>query len=315
MRKLHHLASASALALHAAPKDKGDAHDPETGEVREPGTDVGAAGSTTVALEDEYAALAADAGGGYENQTSEDVAVPFLVIMQPGSKEVLAEGSDAKGGMIANKSTGQLIAGNAGVSFIPATTRHVLVEWIPRDNGGGYVGEYELDDPLAKRVRETQPLGAFKHPDNGNDLIETFYVYGVALDAEGAPYPAVMAFSSTHIKAYKDWMFRARSIVVALPDGRKLTKLPLWSHGYNIKTQRVDKAGNTWYIPVIGFADANAEKSRLLPSSDLYQAAKSVNDAVNSGALKAATDTLDAASAPVDEAPKRGSTDATDAPY
>lgn len=311
MLKTSMLGSIASAAVFAASKDDGGAKetvDKSTGEIT-------TAASTAVALEDEYAALAADAGGGYENQTSEDVAVPFLVIMQPGSKEVLAEGSDVKAGMIMNKSTSQTILGGQGVTFIPATTRHVLVEWIPRDNGGGYVGEFELDDPLAKRVRETQPLGAFKHPDNGNDLIETFYVYGVALDADGAPYPAVMAFSSTHIKAYKDWMFRARSIVIGLPDGRKLTKLPLWSHGYSIRTQRVDKAGNTWYIPVIGFADENAEKSRLLPSSDLYQAAKSVNEAVSSGALKAATDTLDGAGTPVDEAPKRGSTDTADAPY
>lgn len=303
----------AAAALYAANKDAGgEKIDPKTGEVT--GTELAGAASTAVALEDEYAALAADAGGGYANQTSEDVAVPFLVILQPGSKEVLAEGSDAKGGQIINKSTGQLIPGAAGVTFIPATTRHVFVEWVPRDNGGGYVGEHELDSPLVKQVRSTQPLGSYKHPENENELIETYYVYGVALDTEGVGYPAVMAFSSTHIKAYKDWMFRARSIIITLPNGRKLTKLPLWSHAYNVKTSRVDKAGNTWYVPVISFADVNAEASRLLPSSELYQAGKAVDEAVNSGALRAATDTLDGA-APADAAPSKGSTAQEEAPY
>lgn len=312
MRNL--LMTGAAAALHAAAADKGEKIDKTTGEVT--GTDVATAASTAVSLEDEYAALAQDAGGGYANQTSEDVAVPFLVILQPGSKEVLAEGSDAKGGHIINKSTGQLIPGNAGVTFIPATTRHVFVEWVPRDSGGGYVGEHELDSELVKRVRSTQPLGSYKMPDGENELIETYYVYGIALDVEGTGYPAVMAFSSTHIKAYKDWMFRARSIIISLESGRKLTKLPLWSHAYSIRTQRVDKAGNTWYIPVIGFADKNAEASRLLPSSELYQAGKSVDEAVNSGALKAATDTLDGGSeGRGDASPGRGSTEQEDAPY
>lgn len=288
-------------------EDDNEVIDPKTGEIT-------TTKSNAIALEDEYTALAADSGAGFENQTSEDVSVPFLYILQPGSKEVLAEGSAAKAGMVINKSTGDLIQGSAGITFIPAVTQHLLVEWIPRDNGGGFVGQYEIDSEMARRVRETQPMGTYKHPGNGNDLVETFYIYGVALDAEGVGYPAVIAFSSTHIKAYKDWMFRARSIVIALPDGRKLTKVPLFSHGYQIRSQRVDKAGNTWYIPVVSFADTNAEKSRLLPSSDLYQAAKAVQMAVGSGALRAATETLDRETA-VDETPQRGPKEARDAPY
>lgn len=302
------MAAAGTKQKDQAPADDKETIDPKTGEII-------TTGANAVSVEDDYAALAADAGGGFENQTSEDVALPFLVILQPGSKEVLAEGSDAKAGMMINKSTNVLTPGSKGITFIPAVTMHVFVEWIPRDNGGGFVGQHELDSALVKRVRETQPMGTYKHPENGNDLVETFYVYGEALDDDGAAYPAVTAFSSTHIKPYKDWMFRARSIVIPLPDGRKLTNTPLWSHAYSIRTQRVDKAGNTWYIPVIGFADGTAEKSRLLPSSPLYQAAKGVKEAVNSGAVRAATETIDRSEVPVDSTPQAGDRGAKAAPY
>jgi hypothetical protein len=264
---------------------------------------------------DDYSGYAADAGGGFENQTGEDVSIPFLVILQPGSPEVQGEEATAKAGMIINKTTSEVISGKEGVTFIPALTDHLLVEWIPRDKGGGLVGQHAIDSDLAKAVRQSQPMGTYQHPDNGNDLVETFYVYGVALSADGSPYPATLAFSSTHIKGYKDWMFRARSIVIAFPDGRKLTQVPLFSHAYRIITERQEKNGNTLYTPTVRFADTNAEKSRLSPTSGLYLAAKQVKEAVSAGTLRADTSKLSGDGTHADSAPRRGSVDAKHAPF
>lgn len=310
-----------ATATKEDAKTKGEAGetvDPKTGEVN-----TTAGGAVAVQEDDDYAGYGEDAGAGFENQTSEDVGIPFITVLQPGSQDVQGEDAPAKAGMFKNGTTGDYLSGKAGLTFIPAWTRHVLVEWIPKDpksgSGGGYVGEHEIDSPLAMRVRETQPLGVYKHPDQGespNDLVETFYAYGLALNEDGTPYPAVLAFSSTFIKAYKGWMFRARSIVIALPDGRKLTKLPLFSHAYKVQTELVQKGGNSWYVPKIGFADTDAAKSRLAPSNELYQAAKSVMEGMKSGALHAATETLDRSAVDRTEAPPaKGSTDAKDAPY
>lgn len=280
--------------------------DPKTGEVT-------TTRSGPVAVPDEYAGYVEDSGSGFENQTSEDVAIPFISLLQPGSPEVQGEEAVAKAGMLINKTTGDVISGKEGVSFVPAYTEHLMVEWTPREKGGGIVARHAIDSDLAKRVRETQPFGEYK-TESGNDLVETYYCYGVALDAEANGYPAVLSFSSTMIRAYKGWMFRARSVVVALPDGRKLTKLPLFSHGYRLRTERQEKNGHTWYTPVIGFAGENAEASRLPPSSDLYQMAKGVKEAISSGMARAATESLRREEG-TDRAPAKGSPDAKDAPY
>lgn len=285
--------------------------DPNTGEVLV----VSPEKANELAMAAAYDGYEEDRGAGFENQTNEDMAVPFLVIMQPGSAEVVAEDSDVKAGMIINKTTKATTPGKEGINFVPALTEHKLVEWIPRDNGGGFVGQYDIDSPLAVKVRGSQPLGTYKHPENGNDLVETFYVYGVVVPTNGdAPFPATLAFSSTHIKAYKDWTFRARSIVIAKPDGTKLTKLPLFSHVYTIRTERNEKNGNTWYTPIITFAGKDAADARLTPAADLYRAAKDLKDAILGGNVKLATDTLQQEAA-VDATPKKGNTKAEDAPY
>lgn len=284
------------------------AHDPETGEVIE-------APKTALAATDyDYGD---DIGGGFENQTSEDVSIPFITILQPGSPEVQGEDAPAKAGMFRNSTTGEFLSGKHGLRFVPALTQHLLVEWIPKDpktgGGGGYVGPHEIDSDLARKVRESQPLGTYKHPTNDNDLVETFYVYGAMVDEEGNGAPAVLGFSSTHISPYKAWMYRARSIVLALPDGRKQTNLPLFSHRYRITTELKSKGGNSWYVPKVDFDGENAAAARLRPSDDLYRIAKEVKEAISAGNARAAPET--ARPERVDAAPARDDSNPEKAPY
>lgn len=256
---------------------------------------------------DDLSGYAADAGAGFENQTAEDVSLPFLVVLQPGSPEVQDENAAARPGMIINKTTGDLTKGSDGLTFIPAWTDHLMVEWRPRDAGGGLVASHPIDAPLARKVRAEQQMGKY-HTEGGNDLIETFYVYGLALTEDGSPYPAVIAFSSSHIKGYKDWMFRAKSIQIAKPDGTKISRLPLFSHAYRIRTVKREGNGNTWFVPVVSFAGEDATQSRLAPTSELYLAARSVKEGVSQGLTRAATESLTADA-------KSTKADAAAAPY
>lgn len=299
----------------AKPKTE-DKVDPSTGEVLEEGKSSGqVATQTQGGLPAEYD-YGEDAGAGFDNQTSEDIAIPFLEVLQPGSPEVQGEDAKGKSGMIINKSTGEVYSGRDGITFIPAYTQHLLVEWVPRDNGGGLVGQHAIDSDLAKKVRAEQPLGTYKHPDNGNDLVETFYVYGVLVDENGSPLPAVIAMSSTKIKPYKDWQFKIRSIVIPLDNGAKLTsaKLPLWAFAWKLATVFVEKNGYKWYNWTTAFAGTNAKDSMVKPGTELYLAAKSVYEGIRTGAVRAATETLRREDA-VDETPRQGDKSAAAAPY
>lgn len=151
------------------------------------------------------------AGKGFEGVTHEDFAMPFLNLLQGLSPEVGAEGEDAKvegatPGMIINSVTKELYDGKEGVIFVPVTTQHIYVEWKPRDQGGGIVGRHELDSEIVAAAKQaSEKFGSYK-TDEGNDLIETFYMMGYTLESADAEEPkevVVIPFTSTKIKVYK----------------------------------------------------------------------------------------------------------------
>src|SRR5690242_478415 len=82
-------------------------------------------GSTDMAM---YEGYEADRGAGFENQTAEDISVPFIEILQSNSPEVAVEDGPRPGTLI-NRTTGEIFPGKDGIPFIPAVTNHVVVEW------------------------------------------------------------------------------------------------------------------------------------------------------------------------------------------
>jgi len=158
-------------------------------------------------------------GVGFEDTKGSDLSIPFINLLQSNSPEVeeeLVEG--AKTGDMLNTVTGELIKGDSGFVFLPVHKEEAWVEWIPRTKGGGFVG---MHDPAGEVVQgliaknggsRIPPKGsdgkriAFKH--NDNEVIETYYVYGLILNAEGTEVEsfAVISFSSTKIKPYRDWL-------------------------------------------------------------------------------------------------------------
>ena len=235
----------------------------------------------------EYGAYADYAGAGFENQTSDDYSIPFLQILQALSPQ-LQENDSLRQGMILNTVTGEVWDGKKGIAFVPATTQHVYVEWKPRDAGGGFVGIHEVNSDLVNHAKAASAeYGKYSTPD-GNELIETFYVYGIALDDDGNASEAVLAFSSTKIKKYKGWMTKAKTIQIPLPDGRRIPA-PLFAHRYRLKTvSEKNNKGQFFNWDAIAFDGENAQQARLLPDDPLFQAAVSIKSMIEQGKARAA---------------------------
>ncbi|QVJ12908.1 hypothetical protein [Pseudomonas phage PSA20] len=235
----------------------------------------------------EYGAYADYAGAGFENQTSDDYSIPFLQILQALSPQ-LQENDSLRQGMILNTVTGEVWDGKKGIAFVPATTQHVYVEWKPRDAGGGFVGIHEVNSDLVNHAKAaSSEYGKYSTPD-GNELIETFYVYGIALDDDGNASEAVLAFSSTKIKKYKGWMTKAKTIQIPLPDGRRIPA-PLFAHRYRLKTvSEKNNKGQFFNWDAIAFDGENAQQARLLPDDPLFQAAVSIKSMIEQGKARAA---------------------------
>ena len=234
-----------------------------------------------------YGAYEDFAGAGFENHTSDDYSIPFLQILQALSPQLL-ENDSLRQGMIINTVTGEVFDGKKGIAFIPAFTTHEYVEWKPRDQGGGFVGTHDINSELVAHAKDSSAeYGHYKTPD-GNDLIETFYVYGIAIDDDGNQTEAVLAFSSTKIKKYKGWMTKAKTIQITLPDGRRIPA-PLFAHRYRLKTvSEKNNHGQFFNWDAITFDGANAMEARLLPDNPLFQAAVNIKKLLETGKARAA---------------------------
>lgn len=229
---------------------------------------------------------AEEAGAGFDQQTNEDVSIPFFSILQALSPEVAKEGGDYKAGMIINKSTGEAADGKQkGIIFIPSITEHLYQEWVPRDKGGGLVNTYPIDHDLVREARAHKRFGAYVM-ENGNELVETFFVFGIGGFNEELLTPAGIAFSSTNIRPYNNWMTQARSLQGMRPDRSKYI-MPLYSHRYVLLTEHVNRKNQSWYVWKPSFFGGSASEARLSSSSWEVAQARQMREAFLAGAIRA----------------------------
>lgn len=227
-----------------------------------------------------------DVGAGFENTTNDDMSIPFIQVLQSNSPQLKDVGDGglegAKQGQLHNTVTNQLYNGKEGLVLVPATTEHVHVEWKPRESGGGFVGIHDSTSPVVQGKGKT--FGKFKM-ENGNDLIETFYIYGVLLDGESVVGPAVIPFSSTKIKAYKDLMTRLNTVQIITPSGRR--NPPLFAHPLRMTTFADKNTKGDFYNVRLNSAAGNFVEGLLAPSHPAFAAAKQLREMVNGGTVKA----------------------------
>lgn len=213
------------------------------------------------------------AGQGFENHTKDDYAMPFLGIVQANSP-IIETVASAKPGAMFNTVTQQIFDGKAGLAFLPVKTEHKVIEWKPRTLGGGFVGTHEFDNEFIEKVKAEQEFGKWKvikGDINSNDLVETFYVYGIAIDENGFSSPMVIGFTSTKIKSYKNWMNKANAIQMKLPNGRIISsrEFPIYAHRYRLTTTSQKNAKGSFYNFNIALDGEDATAARL-PTNDTY---------------------------------------------
>lgn len=236
-----------------------------------------------------------DLGTGFEDLTPDDVAVPFMGILQKGSPQVEEDNpkrvEGAKAGMIFNTATGEVFPKETGITIIPIHRVRNFLEWIPKDDGGGLVNVFAPEAPEVKSVlaKAGRKFGKLKIGD-GNDLVETISLFCLLVRPNGQFERVVVSFASTQIAAYKRLMTMAQAIQVQQPDGRMETP-PLFSHQYQLVTEFTQKKEHTWYRYKVAFAKGTAEASRLAPTDPLYEQAKVFRALINQGQAKAGFET------------------------
>jgi len=234
----------------------------------------------------EYAGLEEFEGQGLDDLDSSDRSVPFLKVLEKNSPEIETV-DGAKAGMIIDTATLKLYE---TIRFVPACREHTFVEWVPIDNGGGLVASYGMGEDIAKWAKTQRGKISLR---NGNDLVETFYLFGILLpeegDDEGEPKPVVVSFTSTRIKTYKSIVNRSDSIMLLGSGGRKF-KAPWFCHVWRIGTLKKQDGNQSWFVYTAEFDSPgkDAGGARLPADSEVVQMGAEMVRQKSSGELKMA---------------------------
>lgn len=226
-----------------------------------------------------------DANLGYENTTLDDFKTPFLKPQQPLSPAVIA--GDARPGQILNTGSGQAFD---AVGFVAACTQQSYIKWKlvngKRVNSGGFMGTFSTEDPMVLKILARDGKYAKHITDDGHQLVQTFYVYGIGIDLETSDsFPAIVAFSSTGVDYYRVWRALAERQKYTDKNGeRKIRPLP--SYVYKLTTQQKQNDQGTFWNIQAAFATEEAKDSFISPKHPLFIRAKEIYKQFASGELK-----------------------------
>ena len=206
-------------------------------------TEVAKKESTAIAMASQFE----DMGGlGFEETTSQDMAVPFLRILAQLSPQVnkrdgaYVEGAEA--GMMFNTVANKAYDGEKGVTVVPCYYNRRFVEWAPREKGGGYFGSYHPDDPITNTTTKNE-RGEDILP-NGNILTNTAQFFVILLDEDG-PQRCLITMSSTQLKKARKWVTQMQALSGTKSNGESYT-LPMMSQPNQLPLSLLSATVDSW---------------------------------------------------------------------
>jgi len=221
----------------------------------------------------------ADAKLGLENMDQDDLALPFLKLLQNSSDETKKKHSSyvegAEPGMFYNTVTKKLYDGAKGIEVIPCFYKLTFPEWAPFERREGRpVSPDRGADVLSQTKKDASGKDVLS---NGNIIIKTANHFIIILTETGID-KALVAMKSTQLKVSRGWNSMMKSISEKGKNGT--FNPPSFSHIYQLRSTEV--TGNfTWY----GY---NVKLLRKVDNVDLYQQAKAFHTSIKGGQAKAA---------------------------
>lgn len=228
-----------------------------------------------------------DAGAGMENVKSDDLSIPFLMMLQDLSPEVKKTHKDyltkgiygAQPGHMINTLTRKILNPRVGtqtergdvIKFVPCSYQKLYVEWTPREKGGGLVMSHP-DQTILNTTRKND-RGQDVLP-NGNIIVTTAYFFGFIIEADGDNTRVVLSMTSTQLKKARAWLSQATSIRFTGPNGK--FNPPLFSHYYLLSSIPEGNDKGSWYGWKI-------EMGGLINDPEIIRAARDVVSQVKNG--------------------------------
>ena len=222
------------------------------------------------------------AGEGVDYDTSE-LQIPFIRVIQALSPQIKKSDpafiKDAGQGDAFNTVTGQFWSGEDGLTVIPCFQETKYLEFIPLDQGGGFVGERKVTDP---DLANTERNGAKEILPNGNELVKSEQHYCVIVGEDGMNQPAIVDMKSTQLKVSRRW--KTQIAMQKVKDSKGQMRTPaLYATMWKLSTTEESNQMGTWY-------NWQVEKVGFIQDKAMFDEAKSFRESIAKGEVKAAAD-------------------------
>lgn len=222
----------------------------------------------------------------------DDLAIPYLMVLQPQSPQVMERADEyiegAKAGMFYNTVTGQIYDGEAGIVLVPVAYMRSHKAWWPRNSkkGKGLVHDYGQDASILQRCFRDEDTGKSMTPE-GHELVVSgdHYVYLVD-EGTGEFQSALFAMSSTLLKNSRKWNTLQAQLRAPHPMKPGQTFNPATYYmSYLVTTVPESNEKGNWFNveinqhePVIGFPDGET----------IYRSARDFRKMIDEGKVKVA---------------------------
>lgn len=218
------------------------------------------------------------AGTGLEEASSDDYAIPFLRVLQSMSPQLKKSDGKyipgAEEGMFFNTVTESVYDGTEGVIIIPCAYKKKYIEWVTRENGGGFVSD-EHSASILKECKKDDS-GRFIWT-NGNQIAETAEYYSILAQDENEPEQVLLSLTSSQLGFSRRWNTMLNNARVKNAKGETVAA-PMFSYMYNLTTIPQSNDQYSWM-------GLSVEKSRPTPMP-LAMAALDFMKAARSGAVE-----------------------------
>lgn len=246
-----------------------------------------------------------DSGQGYENQDMSFRKLPMLVVLQANSPQVLESKGKVHAGAILNTVTGEILD---EVVVVPAVLDSCFLQFIPRDDGGGFRGRHKTDSKVVKeaiarndgrafgKLPVPQPPDKTGKPQPTHELVENYEMYAITTHNDEITGFAVIPFQSTKIKVLRAWNTQIGMFAPKIGTKQfRPREIPMFAHRVKMTTEMESNAKGTYFVPVLSPAMGGDDliKSMIGRNDPRYQAAKQLHDEVLAGAAKAAYETME----------------------
>lgn len=217
-----------------------------TNEAKKTGTEVTKAGLSALAFPMED--FLADAGAGLEEVGSEDIAVPYISIVQKQSKVMDDKAFNGKPGMFIHTITKDLYDGQAGIDVIPCHFRRFWREITEDPKDPKFIDEHPANWSVAKGATFDGELRRHICHD-GTHANQIMRFYCLMVSPCETTQPVCLTFKGSQIRKAKNWnsMLSVMTMEVEANGKKQKVQAPTFMSLWNLKTVMESFDDKTWH--------------------------------------------------------------------